>query len=92
MIEEVKCAECDGLIDFDTEDEDRQPEYDLELVVYRSGESEKLQMIYHTACNISRIQEIEELEEKELQERAEEIEREEAIRADESLQRILGIR
>lgn len=92
MIEEIKCAECDGLIDFDAEDESQQPEYDLELVVYRSGASEMLQMIYHMACNVSRIEKLQEIEEKELQERAEEEARQEEIRADESLSRILGIR
>jgi hypothetical protein len=73
MIElpEVKCAECDGPIDLDTEDEDLRPEMDLELVVYRSGASEMLQMIYHTACNISRIQKLDEIEEQERLEREE---------------------
>jgi hypothetical protein len=65
--EEPVCAYCDGAIDLEASDEEMQPEYDVEDVRYKSGATDHLTLIFHSACNTSRIQELAEEEEKEEQ-------------------------
>jgi hypothetical protein len=55
--EEEVCAFCDEELDFDTEDEERQAEFDLETRIYSSGKSEELKLVYHANCNKTRIRE-----------------------------------
>lgn len=63
--EPVVCAYCDRAIDLEASDEEMQPEYDFEEYVYKSGATDKIKLIFHSACNTSRIQELAEDEEKE---------------------------
>ena len=69
-VEEEVCAHCDGEVDFDSDDPNKYPEWDMEERLYLSGATEKVRLLFHASCNAERVQETLEMLEKQEEDQA----------------------